>query len=384
MARFDYPSKYYADDKDIADLLSEPKFYTKKLLRIAKERGIFLSPELPKESLIEYISQLPFSWTELMTLLKVIETEEREENTVPIQVTTPATLDQFYDATKEVQKLRGQLNSEVYQITVAEDTITILVKYCDLDHRSTRALQWIDQKLMIQARKIATGFEIEYAATEKGEQIVSKIIGQLPRPDKTPPHIETISMDGIVDSDKRTQFFRSLIYGMEGLRPENVKDLRLHRITANAEGVAIIQTQELTLDDERDPDEEESKNEEVAQPVSVVKRTTLSGDSLLQAPEFHSFCKQGFFINRAVWSAVEREGKARKFEFEAEFRDSEGAGRFSYKFRGIWERDEDGELALRMTRIGLADRSLLRIKLVAAARKALAEVSEPGGAPADD
>lgn len=74
MPRFSHPSKYYADDKDIADLLDSPKFTKEKLLRLGQERGILLSPELPKETLRDHLSHLPFSWPQLQQLLNAIET----------------------------------------------------------------------------------------------------------------------------------------------------------------------------------------------------------------------------------------------------------------------------------------------------------------------
>ena len=88
MSKFDYPSRYYADDKDVCDLLSEPKFNPKRLLRIARARGIFLSAELSKKTLIEYITRLPFSWSDLIQLIKSIETEEKDDDLTTGRITT--------------------------------------------------------------------------------------------------------------------------------------------------------------------------------------------------------------------------------------------------------------------------------------------------------
>ena len=54
---------------------------------------------------------------------------------------------------------------------------------------------------------------------------------------------------------------------------------------------------------------------------------TEYGDSLFQAPQFHELCKQGFFVSKVLWTAVETEAAGRKFEFEAEFKNAEtGSG----------------------------------------------------------
>ena len=66
MAKYHYPSRYWADDKDVSDLFSQAKFGVRKLHQISKHRGIILSAELPKETIVEYLSTLPFSWAELI------------------------------------------------------------------------------------------------------------------------------------------------------------------------------------------------------------------------------------------------------------------------------------------------------------------------------
>ena len=79
MPRYDHPSKYFADDKDIADLLDVPKFSKRKLLQLALDRGILLSHELPPETLRDQLSRIPFSWLQLQSLLDTIKTPDAEE-----------------------------------------------------------------------------------------------------------------------------------------------------------------------------------------------------------------------------------------------------------------------------------------------------------------
>jgi hypothetical protein len=375
MSKFDYPSLYYADDKDVSDLLSAPKFTVKILRRIVRERGIYLSPDLPKETIVEYIAQLPFSWPELVALIRTIETEEKEENATPIKIETTATLDQFHDAAKKVQELRGQLNSEVYTINVGEDSATILIKYREIDPRSTRTLQWIEHRMEIHAQRTEAGYQLTYADNKRAQDIVESLVEELPKPESGKLRLEAILLDGVNDPQKRTEFFRSIIYGMDGLRPENVKDLKMNRVKIDSEGKQTVESEELLL--EGAEDEEEAAKTPQEAPASICKRTTLSGDSLLQTPEFHANCQKGFFIARAVWTAVERDGKGRKFEFEAESKKTGHNERFSYRLRGLWDRDEDGELGLRKETVGIADRRLLADKLEKAAFTALEKLTAP-------
>jgi len=375
MAKFDYPSRYYADDKDVADLLSQGKFSQKKLLRIAARRGILLSKQLPKESIVEYISQLPFSWVELIALLQSIETEERESFLTNSTLDVDVSLSDLETKAREVRDLRMQLKDEKFNIHTSGDTVFVSVHYQEVNPTSTRMMQWTDQKVEIQLIKKQGEVAFRYAATERGEEIVKSLIRELQPADGKLATLHTITLEGINDSHKRTEFFRSLIYGMDGLRPENVKDLRLNKITVDEAGVTKVETEEISL--EGADDVNEATKTEGFSPAAAVRRTILSGDSLLQAPQFHDFCAQGFFISRALWTAIERDGQGRKFEFEAEFKDPEKCKRFSYRPRGFWDRDDDGQLVLKRTEVRLDERRRLSEKLEQAATAAIAQLTEP-------
>jgi hypothetical protein len=371
MSKYNYPSRYYADDKDVWDLLSEQRFNSRRLLRFARSRGIFLSPELSKDELVDYLSQLPFSFDDLMAFMRQIETEEKEEDLTSERIVTAATVDELQNALKHLQETRGTPHSEVYQITPTAEGVIVCVRYRELDHRSSRVLQWTDHTVEMQARKIATGFEVRYTETDRGRDIMVVLTDKLAGGEKKETRVDTINLSGVGDSVKRTEFFRLLIYGLDGLRVENVKDARMNRVVKDAQGKAKVETTDLSVNGE------EEEEEPAEPPTAMLKRTTLTGDSVFQTKEFQEFCARGFFASRVVWTAVEKEGKARKFEFESEFKDAENCRRFAYRLRGSWERDEDGDLSLRKSNIGSADHQMLAGKLEVAAYTAMAQVSEP-------
>lgn len=67
-------SIYYASDKDLFDALSSKrKFFTESILHeICNKRGIFLSRDDERSSLIDYISVLPHSVYDLEYILDSI------------------------------------------------------------------------------------------------------------------------------------------------------------------------------------------------------------------------------------------------------------------------------------------------------------------------
>jgi len=376
MAKYHYPSRYWADDKDVSDLLSQGKFSLRKLHQIAKRRGILLSQELPKETIVEYLSTLPFSWAELINFLEEIESELRDPSLTSTEIERDVDLPAIENAIRRVRDFRGGLRQETYDITTTGETVNVSVRYQELNPLSTRMLQWTDQRVELQISKLDKKVQVRHGATERGGEIAKTILKELQPTDGPPAPIHEISLEHIADNEKRTDFFRKIIFRLEGLRTENVMDLRLNKLSLDEEGNAQIETEEISLD----PIDQIAPDDSSGTPVATVRRTVLSGDSLLQATEFHDFIKKGFFISRATWTAVESTGQGRKFEFEAEFKNPEKATNFTYKPRGFWDRDEDGNLVLKKTDPKLDDKRILIQKLEAAAKIALAEVSDAGEA----
>lgn len=371
MAKYHYPSRYWADDKDVSDLISQPRFTSRKLQQIAKRRGIIVSEGLSKEAIVEYLSTLPFSWADLIGFLEEIESELRDPSTTSTELERDVDIPAIENAVRAVRDGRGNTRQETFEITTAQNTVNVTIRYQELNPQVTRMLQWTDQRAEIQICKLEHGVKIRHAATERATEIAKAIQEALQPTEGPAAAVHEISLEHITDNEKRTDFFRKIILHLDGLRPENVMDVRLNKMSVDEQGNTRIETEEMSLDEGAAEETEEAAN------VGSVKKTVLSGDSLLQAPEFHDFIKKGFFISKAIWTAIEATGNGRKFEFEAEFKNPEKATNFTYKPRGCWERDEDGNLVLKKTDPKLDDRRILIEKLEKAAKQALAEISAP-------
>jgi hypothetical protein len=126
-------SRYYADDKDIFDLLSQGTVSLPKLRVFLRLRGIILSPVLPKEEICRYLQTSPLSWPQLETLLEIIETPDREDKFSTCQI--PATdldIQKVVAAAAAVQQERGALQGEVYRPSVSQDgALELAVDYTE-------------------------------------------------------------------------------------------------------------------------------------------------------------------------------------------------------------------------------------------------------------
>ncbi|MGF7712126.1 hypothetical protein AAGN98_24520, partial [Klebsiella pneumoniae] len=72
---------YFATDKNIYDALHHKRITAAKLHELLLNRGVFLSPELDKEILIEEISKLPHGFNELEHIKKLVKTYDPREST---------------------------------------------------------------------------------------------------------------------------------------------------------------------------------------------------------------------------------------------------------------------------------------------------------------
>lgn len=372
MPRYDHPSKYFADDKDIADLLDSHRFSHKKLLQLAMERGILLSHDLPTETLRDQLSRIPFSWLQFQNLLNVIETPDTEEKVTTCRYESSASLDVVQKVLSDIRDIRGDTANEAYIIRTVGEGISVRVSYSEIDHQSTRVLQRIHKEMEIFLGPTTGGYEFRFPANQRAEAIIEKITDMLPVPDGTEkPKRQTVGLAGVVDAAMRTEFFLLLMDGMDQFKRRDVIDLKMNRILADE-----------VISEEEEDDESERAEEEMK---GLVKRMSLAGEALLSSPQFRQLAQDGFYISRTIWETKETTGKGRVFELEAQFKDAEGGTGFCYLVRGVHNYGDDGELEVTKKHIQIDDRKLLNKTIEEAAYRAVATIqSKLQTAPSKD
>jgi hypothetical protein len=186
------PAKYYADDKDIHDILSSPKIAFKKLISLARERGIFISEECQRqEEIVHYMSMLPFSWTQLHEVMDSVEREDKEEKLAPCKVAVKAELEDVHQAVLKVKEMRGEKLGENYSITESNGRLQVKLTYTEPDFQKARLIQRREKESIIEVVKNGDDFEIRHSQNEKTETILTEIIDAL-----TPPNVAEKPADG--------------------------------------------------------------------------------------------------------------------------------------------------------------------------------------------
>lgn len=361
MPRYKHPSKYYADDKDIADLLLAENFSVKRILSLIRERGIFISPAHSKESLVDYLSQMPFSWPQLQALMEEVKSPDREEKITTCQAETSASLDQILECLDNVRGLREETFGESWSIHAAGDDKKVFVRisYSEMDNAQTRTLQRVQREIEVAIEKSTTGFEFRYPLMQRSENIIAKVIATLP-PVEGAEKVKrtTIDLAGLVDPHHKTRFFILLMDGMTGFNRRDVLDLRMNRSSG----------------DDSEGDDDPEKKETAEKIKTAVRKMTLAGESLLVTPEFRSLNDTGFFISRAVWHTRETKGLGTVYEIEAQFKNPhEGTG-FCYLLKGLGVVNSENEVEILRKDISALNRKKINSAVEQAAYLAMAAV----------
>ena len=328
---------YYADDKDIYDLMNSSgrKLSVARLIHIARQRGLYLSSKTAREDLVNYLVQQSFNWNQLSEILAETESPDRKEKMASRQLVTDVDLAALVAATNGVKDIRATSQDEVYSFEQSKDgKLQVRVQYSELDPSRNRLFQRRQKEIAIEALPIAGGFKLRYNSNEKSNAIVSDIISAISADKSKNVTERTITLNGISDPTVRTQFFIDLMRNLKGFSLHDVLSLKNHR------------TNEVVVEDGEKEDEDDDDvglvDTKEADAVGIVKAIALSGKQVLAAPEYEFFKKEGFFIAHAVWHSVEDGSDGKCFEFEAEFANAERASDFRYSVKGYYERNEEG------------------------------------------
>jgi hypothetical protein len=335
---------YFADDKDIYDLLLTAKrtLSPDHLLALARKRGIYLSRQLSRDSLIDYLRALTYNWPQLKDLVAATDTPDRRERSTYTDVQGAIDKELLQKSIEHLRKERNETRGESVKVTSSKDgSYALSVEYSEPDYSKTRLFQRTKKNLRVDIEMHADGMRLRHQDNARAQEIVDKLLSTvIESPDKTP--ISRIDLSGIREPRLRTQFFIHLMTKMETFRLEDVCFMDVATI-APEESNDVADDQGLESDDsdagdaDVDDDVEGKLTQSQVQMIGVVKKAALEGTNLLTSNEYQAFAKSGFFISRSSWFAIEQSGQGRRVEFDARFSDSQNANGFGYRVISVFE-----------------------------------------------
>lgn len=332
-----HPSKYFADDKDIFDLLMSQrrKLSDEVLRKLLRERGVIVGPELERQHLAQYMSRLPFGWRDLKALLDRIGTPSQRASRITSEG-VEVTIDAMEAAANHVKDLRSERRGESYKIHRKSDGgLEITVDYSVLDTAKNRLRQRSEQHVTISVEPAgsASGVRIRFPEEERSREVAEAIVLRALGDPKEITR-ETISLDGC-SAEQRTKFFEQLMGNIAGFSLRTVTRAGFRRLDDA--------TSDHDLDGDGDTDALPGIEDE--ETGARILRVTLDGTSVVLSPEFAQLKKSGFYVNSAVWRSRMDGGEGLDAEFDAGFVLGEAGSAFAYRLRGVFRRNEHGDHA---------------------------------------
>jgi len=321
-------SRFFATDKDIFDLLQASKQKTGKhvIMELLRERGIFVSSEEDRDTLAEYASLLPHSYSQLDLLLNIAEPGHRAEKTTCSSIGTTATKEVLLQAITDVQEERG--SREIFSKHAHSEEVVLNLEYSELDLGKTRLKQFKDKEAEIQFQFDTNGqLEIRRPASSRAEEVLNAILEKVADITKENLLQKKIELSGISTPEGRTKFFTSLINNIEGFELDDVTSVKVDR-------------EIKALNPDCDLDEEEAPNSPEIQ--SMVRKVLLDGEGLLYSPEYQELNKSGFFISKVIWTSSSEKKDGDKIELEASLGNPSEGTDYKYSIRGVYPQKEDG------------------------------------------
>jgi hypothetical protein len=323
---------YCATDKELYDLLmaSKQRITESILLGFARERGIFCSPRESRESLVDYLSLLTYTYADLDAMLGHRAATQRTEKRMSIRLNSAVNLEDIKAVCTEYKE--GASGDEKV-VTKQEGTnkYTATVNYSELDYSKTRLLQRRDKEAEIEFFIKDNETIIRMPANPKAQSVVDRLKRSLDVRAQTTIPAEAIELSHLKTPEVRTRFFTSLITSIPGYRMENVTDVKVESKLHDYPPPDDLEEG----DDEADETTLEEKAAERAM-LSVVENIALKGQGLLSSPEYQQLKEKGFFITNIVWKSRQLDHPYHIIEFDAGFDEPREGKGFKYNVRGVY------------------------------------------------
>ncbi len=386
MAKRTLEANYFADDKDIFDLLvaARQKLTPQRLVELARRRGIILSSFDNRDELIERVSMLPFGWHELNELIAATDTADRAENVSSRAVSgafTPTVMEEAMGALRDSRAQRG----ETYKVERHNDGLRVEVGYSELDTSRTRLVQRTQREFTLEVEFAASGSVLlRHEDQPRAQEVLAELVTLLATSPDGPVEQRRIELGGIRDPARRTEFFIHLIHGIGAFKFEDVKAVKASQFQSRGAAAAMLSDDDQAIVDDlgepADADSDEISTDE-ASFIARVKEIAIKGDGILKSSQYEQLSTEGFFVRSIVWTAVEEGKLGPRVELEAGFDNPEDGTGFTYGVRGVYGRKADGDIKKSRSPAAPTERTQFLRLLEAAASAALALVTGPKTSP---
>lgn len=342
-------SLYSASDKAFFDALCQHKMSKSNLHELLWRRGIILSGKSEKEDIAKHFSRMDHDYFDHKLISDKVSTGSNRERKTSHFSSAVIDLSDVESIANELVDDRKEIDNSI-QFSATDKSVNIEVSYSYYDHNQPEFKQLVTKTALISIETSDEGVSIRSPDNEYISEITSSVLSKLENKCDDDFEVDTVSLYGIEDVEKKILFFEKLISGLEGMELNDVSDVAVYNPDTGAEDELGVH----------------------------VRRASLNGEGVLKSGELRQFYDKGFFVYRISWSTVEK-GRFDSdiYTFQAQFNDPDECRKFSYLAKGFRRYIEGGEYTKSSSRLSVFDETRMMQKLEQAARRAKAAVYAP-------
>ena len=302
-------SSIYFTEKDIYDaLMSSKRTMTIPLIiELARDKGIILSSEEPRDELVKYLSSLLYDYYDLNVLIDHITPAHKKEKSKVTKIDTKIEATDLKNIAKEIanENIIIQVNKDPKDASKT----TLKVEYDEIDFSKTRLRQKVRKESIIEITEENGKSTISKASNDKVDEIMQKILEKVEIKNNTKIEEKKINLSTF-EHKQKIQYFTSLIGNINGCKLDDVV-----KVTVNY--------------DEDNPEAEEDV-------INLITNASFKGKGLLSTPEYQELKEKGFYITSIIWNAIETKTNGDKLEFEASLSSNSNIEEVSFAVKGIY------------------------------------------------
>ena len=306
------PSAFFVSDKSIFDGLMQKKISKAKLLELLREKGIFLSNKVSRENIAIYVSRTFVDYYGCQKISSFLESGHKKEKLTSSIVETDIQKTELISACDSFKESMHQAG-ELCKISQQGGLTKVTVTYEEVDFSKTELRQRSTKTCEIEIESTDNGLVIRQPANSKASSFTNEIVEKISSLKGINLKPQSVSLLGFQNPESRSFFFERLIRSLEGYLLDDVIAVSInHKSPVSAD-------LEMSIDEFGLSSEEEEDRDQVF--TGYITKAVLDGTGVLESSEFQQLHKEGFFISRIVWTAVDRDlTNNKKVEFEALFK----------------------------------------------------------------
>lgn len=318
-----YQATIFSTDSDIYTALqsNKVKLSDNAIREIAFNRGILFPSTLGRDTLIEKVSELPFSYSHVVSIQDRLATNTNHEIYSILRVYDGFDVNNLYDVVEKIKAERKhKYKEEDIRHSGGLGTYTIEVTYTEYDFRRGKFQQKKLNGGKISFIKSKNFTSVRFTQTKKIASILQDVLDYYKAQILGSINIQHIDLAHISDQKMRNMFAKHLYdfdnrFTTDGFNYFGLEKVRLSRIKTIFED----DTDELnnspsdfSSDSEEDEEDENaqgmiSKNEEnIADEhnrVFKLNNASYDGHSLVDAKQIEELCDEGFYRSFIRWKS---------------------------------------------------------------------------------